>query len=63
MTTITPTTTVVADGPTLDVLHWFRQNQINIENQLGTKVSAMTLTYDVATGYAMTYTPLATTEA
>lgn len=66
MATTSETTTVkVADGASLDVLHWFRQNHVNIENQLGSKVKSMTLTFDAATGYALTYTKVdaPTTEA
>ena len=52
-------TTQVADGATLDVLHWFRQNHINVENIIGTKVKAMTLIYDESapSKYSISYTP------
>lgn len=49
-------TSTIQDGQTLDVLHWFRQNQLNIENILGKKVSAMSLSFDAVTGYSMSYT-------
>ena len=52
-------TTQVADGATLDVLHWFRQNKINVENIIGTKVKAMSLSYDESapSKYVISYTP------
>lgn len=52
-------TTQVADGATLDVLHWFRQNQINVENIIGTQVKAMSLIYDESapSKYLISYTP------